>query len=129
MKKESPRKSWSPITAPADCAGDRDEGREHEVDPEHRAQDGANLVAARQPVGERAGRRLLERPEEDDDEQEQRRPEHGDEPVGLGAEHAGGEHVVGVGEHARTRPSLPRAAPRRRSSEALSGRAPSRWSD
>ena len=52
----------------------------------------------RQAVGERSGRRLLERPEEHDHEQEQRRPENGDETVGLGTEHAGREHVVGVGE-------------------------------
>ena len=56
-------------------------------------------MSSRQPVGERPRRRLLERPEEHDHEQEQRCPENGDETVGLGAEHACGQHVVGVGEN------------------------------
>ena len=98
MKKESPRKSRSPINPQPSDADDPDRDGEHEIDPEHRPQDGANLMAPRQPVGERAGRRLLERPEEHDHEQEQRCPENGDETVGLGTEHAGREHVVGVGE-------------------------------
>ena len=50
--------------------------------------EGATAVA-RDPVGERAGQRLLERPEEHDRDEEQRAPEDGDLAVGLGADGAG----------------------------------------
>ena len=58
-------------------------------------------MPALEPVGERAGGRLLERPEEHDHEQEERGPEDGDEAVRLRPERPRREDVVGVGEDAR----------------------------
>ena len=87
--------------APAGDAGDPDHDSNDEIDAEHRPQHGAHFLTAGEPVGERARRRLLERPEENDHEQEERRPENGHETVGLRPERAGREDVVGVGEDTR----------------------------
>ena len=87
--------------APAGDACDCDHSCDGEIDAEHRPQDRPHFLAAGEPVGERPRRRLLERPEEHDHEQEERRPENGHQPVGLRAERAGREDVVGVGEDAR----------------------------